>query len=83
MVERLNRSYSSVVNVIFVGLDAEAPDWLDALYLYDHNRELYKLYAANEQSAYLIRPDGYVLYRCQPIDEVEFFNWLDDCCTST
>ncbi len=36
--------------------------------LFDRSRQLHKLYGAKSDCLYLIRPDSYIGYRCQPAD---------------
>ena len=42
-------------------------DWSGSILL-DPNHEMHKTYGAGAQSLYLIRPDGYVAFRSQPVD---------------
>lgn len=52
-------------------LSAETPVLLDA------EGELHRRFGARSECVYLIRPDGYVAYRCQPSDEFRLGAFLD------
>lgn len=52
-------------------LAAEVPVLLDA------EGEMHRRFGARSECLYLIRPDGYVGYRCQPADEHRFSAYLD------
>lgn len=46
--------------------------------LLDPDREAHKLYGANVESLYFVRPDGYVGFRSQPAEEEPLLRYLDD-----
>lgn len=58
---------------------AERPEALsvDVPVLLDAEGELHRRFGARSECLYLIRPDGYVAYRCQPADEHRFSAYLD------
>lgn len=49
----------------------------DVPVLFDAAGEMHRHFGARSESLYLIRPDGYVAYRCQPADEHRFSAYLD------
>jgi hypothetical protein len=51
-------------------LDADAPALLDC------HGAVHKRYGARSECLYLIRPDGYVAYRCQPADGDQLAGYL-------
>lgn len=53
------------------GLAAETP------VLFDTEGEMHRRFGARSECLYLVRPDGYVAYRCQPADEHRFSAYLD------
>ena len=52
-------------------LSADVPVLLDA------EGEMHRRFGARSECLYLVRPDGYVGYRCQPADEHRFGAYLD------
>ena len=51
-------------------------DW-DGPILLDAGRELHKTYGAGAEALYLVRPDGYVGFRSQPIQEDRLLHYLN------
>jgi hypothetical protein len=49
----------------------------DVTVLFDAEGELHRRFGARSECIYLIRPDGYVGYRCQPADEFRLAGYLD------
>lgn len=49
-------------------------DFADVHYYSAEDEEMHETYGALDQTLYLIRPDGYVGYRSQPVD----FDWLEE-----
>lgn len=45
--------------------------------LLDTDGEIHRRFGARSECLYLVRPDGYVGYRCQPADEHRFTAYLD------
>lgn len=77
LLKSLRKNHADLVQPLLVSTLEDNADILDCPYLEDHEETLHQHYAATEPSAYLIRPDGYVAYRCQPVDSVELLNHLD------
>lgn len=77
LVEAVTQDYEQLVNPLWILPHPRGDRESVATVLEDTRQELHHLYAAVEASAYLIRPDGYVAYRCQPVDQVELLNYLD------
>lgn len=77
LLRSLGRNHPDLVQPLFLSTLEDNRGVLDCPYLEDFEEKLHHLYAATEPSAYLIRPDGYVAYRCQPVDQVELLNLLD------
>jgi 2-polyprenyl-6-methoxyphenol hydroxylase-like FAD-dependent oxidoreductase len=50
---------------------------LEASVLFDPEGELHRRFGARSECLYLVRPDGYVGYRCQPADEHRFAAYLE------
>ena len=55
-------------------------DW-DGPMLLDAHGELHKLYGAGTHALYLIRPDGYIGFRSQPVKEKELVGYLSQVFT--
>jgi len=49
----------------------------DVAVLHDVEGELHRRFGARSECVYLVRPDGYVAYRCQPADEFRLAGYLD------
>jgi hypothetical protein len=47
--------------------------------LLDEGGEVHRRYGARSECAYVIRPDGYVGYRGQPVDGAKIEAWLERC----
>lgn len=78
LLRSLERNHSELVQSIYICSSTGSADGVECAVVVDLQQELHQVYAADEPSAYLIRPDGYVAYRCRPIDEVELLNFLDE-----
>jgi len=64
------------VHIVVAGSEKPAPlSWKGSLLL-DPKGTLHSLYGAHHTSLYLIRPDGYVGFRCQPADESLLRNYV-------
>ncbi|MDP8953161.1 MAG: FAD-dependent monooxygenase [Actinomycetota bacterium] len=55
----------------------------DDLVLLDPDHEAHKLYGANAESLYLVRPDGYIGFRSQPAEEEPLLRYLNDLFASS
>ena len=53
------------------------PSHWDGSILVDTQGDLYRLWASEGESLYLIRPDGYLGYRSQPADSARLFSYLE------
>ena len=79
----IHKRFGSAVQIVWVGLN-DAPPKLtfDARYLVDFTEQLHEDYAASGSTVYLVRPDGYVAYRSQPVDHEELeghlLKWFSD-----
>jgi hypothetical protein len=62
----------------------ERPEHLapEASVIFDPEGELHRRFGARSECLYLVRPDGYVGYRCQPADEHRFAAYLERIFTS-
>jgi 2-polyprenyl-6-methoxyphenol hydroxylase-like FAD-dependent oxidoreductase len=49
----------------------------DVSVLFDTEGEMHRRFGARSECLYLVRPDGYVAYRCQPADEHRLSAYLD------
>jgi hypothetical protein len=57
---------------------AERPaelDW-DGFVVLDDGGSIHRRYGARAECLYLIRPDKYVAYRCQPVDGQKLLDYL-------
>lgn len=62
--------------IIVAGMDKPTTlDW-NGFILLDAEYELHKTYGAGAESLYFIRPDGYIGFRSQPIQEKKFHQYL-------
>lgn len=62
--------------IIVAGSDKPATlDWNGSILL-DAEHELHKTYGAGAESLYLIRPDGYISFRSQPVQEDQLLQYL-------
>lgn len=77
LLKALGKNHPNLVRPLLISLREDNAKELDCPCLQDSEEKLHQLYAATEPSAYLVRPDGYVAYRCQPLDQVELLNYLD------
>lgn len=68
---KAGQTYSKVLKVHLIAATENAPSgmekWDGDLYL-DPEFSLHHKYGAGSECAYLIRPDGYIGFRCQPVD---------------
>ena len=57
-------------------------DWsfdqdLDGVVLHDNEGKIHRRYGAQAPCLYLVRPDKYIAYRCQPVDFDRLTAYLD------
>lgn len=65
-------------HIIVAGSDKPTTlDWNGCILL-DSEYELHKIYGAKAESLYLIRPDGYIGFRSQPIQEEKLYQYLSN-----
>ena len=55
---------------------ASTPELPDVTVWVDLDRRLHQKLHANDRTLFLVRPDGYVAYRCQPADGERLMNYL-------
>ena len=73
--------YAALIQIVWIGADDEAPPTKDGeQYLFDVETGLHHDYAATDCSAYLIRPDGYVAHRTQPVNAEMLAAYLEKWC---
>ncbi len=77
----IRERYAPLVQIIWIGADDEAPPLKDGeQYLFDAETGLHHDYAATDCSAYLVRPDGYVAHRTQPVNADMLAAYLGKWC---
>jgi len=73
-------AFSKVLKVHMIAPTENAPaameKWTGDLYL-DPEFSLHHKYGAGSECAYLIRPDGYIGFRCQPVDFAALKSYFD------
>jgi hypothetical protein len=74
----VNERYGDLVQVYLVVADKHVPGEMqaDIPVLLDKEKAMHLHYSAGAESLYLVRPDGYIGYRSQPIDADHFWNYL-------
>jgi 2-polyprenyl-6-methoxyphenol hydroxylase-like FAD-dependent oxidoreductase len=79
IIERAKSRLGDDVMAYVVVPFATRPEGLapDVPVLFDAEGELHRRFGARSECLYLVRPDGYVAYRCQPADEHRFSSYLD------
>ena len=77
-VAQLRARYAATIKPLFVlrGTTPPPPD-LSGLALRDRAGTLHNRYGAQSPCLYLIRPDKYIAYRCQPVDFDRLLAYLD------
>jgi 2-polyprenyl-6-methoxyphenol hydroxylase-like FAD-dependent oxidoreductase len=72
------RMGDGVVVVVVVPRAARPSAFEDqTVVLFDEGGPVHAVYGAQSECLYLVRPDGYVGYRCQPADSAGLFAYLD------
>lgn len=75
---QLRSRYAETVKTLFVLRGTTAPPLgLSGAVLRDRAGALHNCYGAQAACLYLIRPDKYIAYRCQPISFDRLFSYLD------
>lgn len=77
-VARLAERYAAAIAPVFVTQGAaDGPHGLPGVVLRDQDGSLHRRYGAQAPCLYLIRPDKYIAYRCQPVDFERLITYLD------
>lgn len=79
IIEHAKNRLGECLQAFVVVPTATRPEALaaDVQVLFDADGEMHRRFGARSESLYLVRPDGYVGYRCQPADEHRFMAYLD------
>ncbi len=74
----VQRVFPDVIRVLTIVPDTQRPMDLppDVRVIADPQQKLHDAFAAQAECAFLIRPDGYVAFRCQPADPSHIMNFL-------
>jgi hypothetical protein len=80
IAQNVQRVFPEVVRALVIVPDDERPLELpaDIRVVADPGAKLHKAFTAEAECAFLIRPDGYVAFRCQPADASKVMNFLED-----
>jgi hypothetical protein len=74
------RAFSGVLSthlILNAGASAQKPEGQDVPVWLDTEGRLHQRLHANNQTLILVRPDGYIGFRCQPADGQELMTFLD------
>ncbi len=79
IMERIRKDYSEFVRAVVISADDKVPPpiALEQLYLLDKDGSLHHKYGAAHSCLYLIRPDGYVGFRSQPVDIAQLQKYFE------
>ncbi len=79
LIELAKHRLGKAIQCFVVVPTANRPESMpgDMPVLFDGDGEMHRRFGARSECLYLIRPDGYVGYRCQPADEHRFSAYLD------
>ncbi len=79
IARHVERVFPDVVRPLVIVPDARRPSELaaDIRVIADPGAKLHKGFAADAECAFLLRPDGYVAFRCQPADEAQIVEHLE------
>lgn len=72
--DRVQREFGDLIQYCFVSVKP-LPDGNHSVYL-DEDSEVHRLYNADQECLYLIRPDGYIGYRNKPASYEQLKNYL-------
>ncbi len=75
---RVESAYADTIKPVVVTPSSERPTYLDwgGVTVYDGNGSLHHQYGARGECLYLVRPDGYIGYRSEPVDAVKLERYL-------
>jgi 2-polyprenyl-6-methoxyphenol hydroxylase-like FAD-dependent oxidoreductase len=78
ITHEVQRGFSEVIRVLVIVPTAERPLDLpaDIRVVADPDAKLHDAFAAQAECAFLIRPDGYVAFRCQPANASQIMKFL-------
>ena len=75
---RIRARYGAAIEPVFVSQGAaHGPPGLPGVALRDLEGVLHRRYGGQAPCLYLIRPDKYIAYRCQPVDFDRLLAYLD------
>ncbi|MBS1953262.1 MAG: FAD-dependent monooxygenase [Cyanobacteria bacterium SZAS-4] len=78
IVEHIRKQYSEFVRCLVISTDkVPPPTELEQLCLLDNDGSLHHKYGAAHSCLYLIRPDGYVGFRSQPVDAAQLQKYFE------
>ncbi len=78
ILEQMRDRYSDFIRTLIVSAgESIPPAALESVTLLDKDNSLHHKYGAAHSCLYLIRPDGYVGFRSQPIDLEQLQNYLE------
>jgi 2-polyprenyl-6-methoxyphenol hydroxylase-like FAD-dependent oxidoreductase len=73
----IEKKYGAWIKPYLVQLKPSEPD-ADVAVLGDLNGEMHRRYGARHECLYLVRPDGYIGFRSQPVEPAQLRNYLAD-----
>lgn len=79
LADEIERCYGPVVEPVLVVAAKQCPDALSTVrhrVILDADGTLHDRYGATAETLYVIRPDGYIGYRCQPADTARLRRYL-------
>lgn len=84
LVEKVGERFGDVVTALLVIPRPSAPEGasLVTTVVLDAERALHDRYGARAECLYLVRPDGHIAYRSQPVDAGHLLRYLDTIFTS-
>lgn len=79
IIEQIRKYYSEFVRCLVISADEKVPPSveLEELCLLDKDGSLHHKYGAAHECLYMIRPDGYVGFRSQPVDIAQLQKYLE------
>ncbi len=74
----VQQKYGNLFEIVLITMKSEFPFETDGILLvHDDEGKLHKRYGAHSHCLYLIRPDGYISYRSQPVTLERFLEYCD------